>query len=331
MKQVKSVTKWSGFPALVLFVFSVLLNAILNEGLTTSFFKSFIASNAGAICLAIGVSSTILVAGTDLSLGSIVSLVNVSILTFTEAGYSLVTSSIMGLAIAVICGLINGILVGVMRVNALLTTFATSTAYAGIALWILPYPGGSIDFKYGDWYSGNILGFIPTPIFLILILVILWTIISKIPIGMKVYALGNDEQKAYASGINVTFIKVFMHVFAGLCAGVGGIAMTANICAGNPLLGNTMSMNSIAAAVIGGVSLIGGIGSIWGAIFGASFLSVLTSIVVALNLSSYLQSFVQALILFTGVSISVLASNKELKDVIKNKFIKGSNYENNKA
>lgn len=139
----------------------------------------------------------------------------------------------------------------------------------------------------------------------------------KMPNGIHLYALGRDVNKAYASGINVTAFRFFVHTFAGLAAGVAGICISANTCSGSPTIGSTMSMNSIAAAVIGGVSLNGGIGNIWGGIFGAAFLSILTSIVVSANLSSILQSFIQGLILLVGVVFSVVAADKELKANIK--------------
>lgn len=219
----------------------------------------------------------------------------------------------LGLLSAVLCGMFNGFIVGIMRINPLLATFATSTAFAGIALWILPYPGGYIDFSFGDWYLGNMFGVIPTPVVLIGILVILWILVMKLPMGLHIYALGKDVKKAYASGINVAALRFFVHTFAGLAAGIAGICISANICAGSPTVGSTMSMNSIAAAVIGGVSLNGGIGGI----FGASFLSILISIVVSANLSSVVQSFIQGLILLIGVTVSIAAADKELKTKIK--------------
>ena len=313
MNKVKKLTSWSAFPALALLIIFLIINAILNHGLKASFFRSFISTNAGAICLAIGVSTAILVGGIDISLGSIVSLVNVVIVTLSGKGFPVWQSALIGLGVALLCGMFNGFLVGVMRITPLLTTFATSTAYAGIALWILPYPGGSIDFSFSDWYGGDLLGFIPTPVCMIAILCIIWVIFQKLPYGTHLYAIGQNAQKAYASGIHVYGLRFFVHTFAGLSAGIAGICMSANICAGSPTIGSTMSMNSIAAAVIGGVSLNGGKGNIWGPIFGACFLNILISIVVSANLSSYVQSFVQGLILLIGIIFSVVAADEDLK------------------
>lgn len=324
MSKVKKVVTWSAFPSLLLFIIFLAINGAITGGLSLSFFQSFIATNAAAICVAVGVTATILVAGTDISLGSIVSLVNVIIVTLCEKGYSVPAAAFIALGCAVLCGMINGFIIGVMRVNPLLTTFATSTAFAGIALWILPYPGGSIDFSFADWYSSNLFGFIPMPVVMILVLVIIWVIVMKLPAGLHLYALGKDVKKAYASGVNVIALRFFVHTFAGLAAGIAGICISANTCAGSPSIGASMSMNSIAAAVIGGVSLNGGTGNIWGGIFGAAFLSILISIVVSANLSSFVQSFIQGLILLIGVVFSIIAADKELKAKIKSIFKGGA-------
>ncbi len=320
MNKMKKIVSWSAFPSLLLFLIFLGINGMVTGNLSSSFFHSFISTNAGAICVAIGVSATILVAGTDISLGSIVSLVNVVIVTLCERGFSVPQAVMAGLGSAILCGMFNGFIIGVMRVNPLLTTFATSTAFAGIALWILPYPGGYIDFSFGDWYLGNMLGVIPTPVAMILILIVIWMIVMKLPVGLHIYALGKDVKKAYASGVNVAAIRFFVHTFAGLAAGIAGICISANICAGSPTVGSAMSMNSIAAAVIGGVSLNGGYGGIWGGIFGALFLSILTSIVVSANLSSVVQSFIQGLILLIGVTFSIVAADKDIRLKIQKKM-----------
>ena len=219
--------------------------------------------------------------------------------------------------------MINGIIIGFMRVNPLLTTFATSTVFSGISLWLLPYPGGYIDFSFNDWYSSNVLGIFPMPIVMICILLIIWMIISKTPVGLWVYAIGCNAQKAYATGIKVSLLRFIIHTFAGFAAGIGGLCISASICAGNPTIGATMSMTSIASAVIGGVSLNGGKGNILGAIFGSMFLSILVSFVVSINMSSFVQSFVQSLILLMGVVCTILASDKSIRTKIAGLLRKG--------
>ena len=323
MNIIKKCVSKSYFPALLLLVIFTGINAIMNHGLTLSFFKFFLLTNAPALCVAIGVSATIIIAGTDISLGSIVSLVNVVIITLAGKGFSVPAAAFTALAVAVACGMVNGVIIGIFRVNPLLTTFATSTIFAGIALWILPNPGGSVDYSFAEWYMGNQLGFILTPVALILLLCLIWFVAIKTPLGLKLYALGCDEKKAYASGVKVGAIRFLVHTYAGLAAGIAGICITANTCSGSPTIGASMSLNSIAAAVIGGISLNGGIGTIGGGLLGAAFLSILTNIVVAAKLSSYVQSFVQGLILLIGVILSIVAGDKEIKPKFRGLFRKG--------
>ena len=266
MNIIKKCVSKSYFPALLLLVIFTGINAIMNHGLTLSFFKFFLLTNAPALCVAIGVSATIIIAGTDISLGSIVSLVNVVIITLA---------------------------------------------------------GGSVDYSFAEWYMGNQLGFILTPVALILLLCLIWFVAIKTPFGLKLYALGCDEKKAYASGVKVGAIRFLVHTYAGLAAGIAGICITANTCSGSPTIGASMSLNSIAAAVIGGISLNGGIGTIGGGLLGAAFLSILTNIVVAAKLSSYVQSFVQGLILLIGVILSIVAGDKEIKSKFRGLFRKG--------
>ena len=125
MTKVKKIVTWSAFPSLLLFIVFLGVNAAITGGLSTSFFYSFFATNSAAICVAIGVTATILVAGTDISLGSIVSLVNVVIVTLCEKGYTVWSAALIALACAILCGMFNGFVIGVLRVNPLLTTFAT--------------------------------------------------------------------------------------------------------------------------------------------------------------------------------------------------------------
>ncbi|MGB4609419.1 MAG: ABC transporter permease [Saccharofermentanales bacterium] len=310
MSKLKKILKWNAFPSFALLVISLIVNAVLTGGLTGSFVKSYFLTNTPAIILAIGVGATIIIGGTDISLGAIVSLVNVSIVSLSGLGYSLPMVILFGLLISLVCGMINGLVIGKLRVNALLATFATSTIFGGIALWILPFPGGSLPVEFSRLYSYFIFGIIPVPLIILLVILLFWYGLMQTPFGIKVYAIGDNVEKSYASGIDVAKSKFLIHTFAGLLAGIAGLCLSANISAGSPRIGDTMSMNSIAAAVIGGISLSGGYGNMIGAVFGASFLSLITSIVVSANVGSFVQSFVQGLIMLLGVLLSVMGSNR---------------------
>ena len=307
------IKNWTGFPALLLFIIFYLINIAVTDSFSFDSLRSFLITNCPSICLAVGVATTILIGGTDISLGSIVTLTNVVTVTLVESGYSVLTASLLALVSACFCGVLNGAIISFLRINPLLTTFATSTVFSGIALWLLPYPGGAIPFEFNEWFTRDIFWIFPMMFIVVLVPMIIWFIVYKSPARIHVYSIGNSMQKAYVSGIPVTTIRFFVHVFAGFTAGIAGLCISASLSAGNPTVGATMSLTSIAAAVIGGVSLTGGKGGIIGAIFGSLFLSILISIVVSANMSSFVQGFVQSVILLLGVVFSVVAGHERHK------------------
>ena len=145
-------------------------------------------------------------------------------------------------------------------------------------------------------------------VFWIAAVVVLWKFYRNTPGGMKIYATGCNENKAFLSGINVRHVKLFAYGFAGFASGVGAICMTCMIGAGDPLVGASVGMTAISGAVIGGVSLSGGRGDLAGSIFGCLFLGYLTNLIVALKFDAYSQTLLKALILLFCVIVSVLVS-----------------------
>lgn len=308
----RKIMSWTSLPALVLFVTFLIINGKMMSGSINRFFiEGFFSSNAPAICVAIGVSAALLTGGTDISLGAIVSMTNVLIVWLCEKqGMNVFHAAIIGLLIATIAGMLNGFVVSVLRVTPLLATFASSAIFGGAALWIRPYPGGMLPGELNSWYNSRVFNFIPMSIIVIAIPLVVFIIISKTPIGKYIYAIGKNEKKAYASAINVPLVKFLVYTFAGFAAGIAGVAMSASISAGDPLSGNLMSMTSIAAAVIGGVSLAGGKGDIWGSVFGAMFLSILVSTVVSANIDSFMQSFINGIILLVAIIVAVFIGSR---------------------
>jgi ribose transport system permease protein len=135
----------------------------------------------------------------------------------------------------------------------------------------------------------------------ILVPYIIWKIFKATPHGVRLYASGQNQNKAFASGVNVTGEKLFAMIFGGLCSGIGGIALTSSIGAGDPLIGSALAMTALSAAVIGGVSLSGGYGDAGGGIFACLFLGLITVLVLSAGVNAYMQQFVSALILLVGI------------------------------
>lgn len=309
----KKILSWPAFPSMVLLALVLLLNSfVTSNAWKPSIIGSFLNTNAMIICVSIGVTIVILTGGIDISLGALVSMCNVIAVQLMVAGIQYYWAIAIMLLAAIAGGLLNGFIVAYLKVTPLLTTYATSTIFSGLALLISPTPGGSIDTNLFLAFYKKPLG-IPMVVYWIAIVVILWKIYKHTPNGLNVYATGQNEHKAFLSGIHVQHVKLFAYTFAGFSAGMAALCITCMIGAGDPLVGSAVGMTAISAAVIGGVSLSGGKGDVAGSIFGCLFLGYLTNLMVALRLDAYSQTLLKALILLACVTLSVLLGNREGK------------------
>ncbi|WHH59040.1 ABC transporter permease [Petroclostridium sp. X23] len=313
MKQTaKNILKWPPFPAFLLLMAFIVLNAIITPGfLDLGFFTGFLSSNVPLVCVAIGVSVVLIGGGIDISLGAVVSLINVIFVTLIGLGWNLGAAIMLCLVISIILGAINGFIVGFLRVTPLLATFATSSIFGGLALWIMPTPGGAVPMDYVTWYNDTWLG-IPISILFILVSFLLWLFLKYSPVRLWLYSIGRDENKAYVSAVPVTWIQFFIYTFAAFASGIGAIALTGSVGAGDPLIGLSFSMSSIAACVIGGITLSGGIGETTGAVFGSLFLGLVITTVLSVSVDPFYQEFVQGLILLVGVLGATIVGRKTL-------------------
>jgi ribose transport system permease protein len=292
---------WSSFPSLILLISFIIINLIINP----NFFNplnigGFLSYNVPLVCVSIGIAVVLLSGGIDISVGAIVCLVNVVFITLIGKGFGITTAILCSLISAITIGSLNGVIISIFRVTPLLTTFATSSIAAGLALWIMPIPGGSAPMEFISWYNSFALG-LPVPLFFIILCITFWILIKITPLGVWIYAVGQNERKAFVSSIPVTLVKFFVYVFSSLLAGIGGIALTGSIGSGDPLAGLPISLNAIAACVIGGISLYGGQGNVIGSVFGSLFLGLVITAVQGANIPSFYQDLASGLIILTGI------------------------------
>jgi Ribose/xylose/arabinose/galactoside ABC-type transport systems, permease components len=307
----KKILKWPALPSLLLFLMFVILNCIISEGFANpSAWLGFLQTVSPLTIIAIGEAVVILGGGIDISLGATVSLVNVIMATASSFGGSPVKPILLAIVAGILVGSLNGFLVSVLRISPLLVTFAVSYIASGLALTILPIPGGGVPTVMNDFFYYNIFGFIPMVLIFILFTYFLWHIWNKSKYGVQLYALGNNVNKAFFSGIDVTKIKFMTYVFAGLTASIAGIALSSNIGAGDARVGSAMTLSSVAACVVGGLSLAGGAGSVFGSIFGALFLNLVLVTVMGLGVPAYFQDLVSGLIVLFGIFAAVILSKK---------------------
>ena len=261
--------------------------------------------------VAAGQAVVLISGGFDLSVGPIATLASfTTVYLIMFRGLPVSLACIIGVLAGALCGVINGLLVSRVRINPLITTLSTSLLFQGVLLvatkgW--PIPELTMPFIFlGQGYFLKI----PIPIYLMAISVIIVSVLmSKTIYGRYVYAIGGNERTSSFVGINVANIKLLNYIICGSLAAVAGIILAARLGTAQIGSADTWSLPSIAAAVIGGISLAGGKGKVFNVVIGAALLGIIGNILVSFRVSSYWQSLATGLILLIAVSIDSLKKN----------------------
>jgi ribose transport system permease protein len=276
-------------------------------GLTTNVVQT--ASNKGVLLAFIAMAQTLVVltAGIDLSVGMIFVLTN-CLASWIVLGSPMQTG--LGLAavllVGALCGAINGAIVIFGRLQPIVTTIATGAIYFGIALALRPFPGGSVNSDLADALTGKLFGTIPASlVVLALVVLIVWVPFSRSVTGRAAYAAGSSEVAAYMSGVPIRRAKFIAYTLSGLLASIGGLFLTFFTQTGEAsnASGNTYTLFSIAAVVLGGVSLFGGTGSAIGAIFGALAFRTIGDLLFVFDFDPLWQPLFQGAVLMLAVSL----------------------------
>ncbi|HVZ02172.1 MAG TPA: ABC transporter permease [Dongiaceae bacterium] len=267
------------------------------------------AANKGVLLalVAIGQTFVVLTAGIDLSIGMIFILCN-CLSSYIVLGSPFMTLlGILGvLAAGLACGALNGMIVIYGRLQPIVTTIATGAFFFGLALLLRPQPGGDVNEDLADFLTGQLPGGIPTAaVVLVLIMLVIWLPFRRSMLGRVVYAVGSSEQAAYMSGLHIRRAKFAAYALSGLMAAIGGLYITFVTYTGEASLanGNVYTLNSIAAVVLGGVSLFGGRGSAVGAIFGALIFRTIGDLLFVFDLDPLWQPLFLGIVLLISVCL----------------------------
>lgn len=253
---------------------------------------------------AVGQSVVVLTRGLDLSVGGMMDLTNSFAATHMHSGAtSMIGWSFVTLLIGAAGGAANGLLIAYARLQPILVTLATLSIYQGLAIKVLPEPGGSIPLDYTKILA-NPNG--PTGLAFVVVIVLFWFLFRRTRFGISVFAVGNDEEAARAHGIPVHLIKVGAYVVSGVFAAAGGLFFAATTTAGDATSGDVFILTSIAAVVLGGISFFGGRGSAIGTVAGAFILTLLTNVLFFASIDPLYQSFFQGLFLVIAVLLGTL-------------------------
>jgi len=269
------------------------------------------AANKGVLLalVAMGQTMVVLTAGIDLSVGMIFIFTNCLGSYIVAGSTATALLGVLGVLLAgLVCGMINGLIVIYGRLQPIVATIASGSIYYGIALWLRPQPGNSDNFNsdVADFMTGQILGKIPTSLVALLIVVlVLWVPFRRSAVGRAVYAVGSSEVGAYMSGVPIRRAKFAAYSLSGLLAAMGGLYVTFITYSGEASVANggTYTLYSIAAVVLGGVSLFGGVGSAVGAIFGALAFRTIGDLLFVFDLDPLWQPLFQGVVLLLVVCV----------------------------
>jgi ribose/xylose/arabinose/galactoside ABC-type transport system permease subunit len=252
--------------------------------------------------LAVGVTLVLLTGGVDLSLGSVVALAGVVAATMAHpAAYPVAVPVALGVATGALCGAANGLMVTRGKVPPFIATLGMMTAARGLALVVSngrPVSNLSQDFTR----LGGDVAMVPLPAVLLAVIALMTMVLLKnLRLGRYLYAVGGNAEAARAAGINVGAVTMFAYAACGALAGMAGVVLAARITTGQPNAGVGYELDAIAAVVIGGTSLSGGVGSVGGTILGALLVGVINNGLDLMNVSSYYQAIVKGIIIVGAV------------------------------
>ena len=309
----KDYSRDPSFPSFVVLTLLIIINVSIQPNFFAySTVKSNFMTFTPLILVSMAQGIIILSGSLDLSVGAAMSLLTCIMASMmTDSIFNVILVIVIGIACAVALSMFNGSIIGFVRLPPLISTFATSAIFFGLALTIMPLPGGYVPSYFYRWYRGDVLGFIPVPIFILLIGIGIWVIFKRTAIYRYIYAVGGNEDGAYSSGIKVANIKLMAFLFASMFIALAGVSLLLSTAIGDPRAGQAYTLNSVAAVVIGGISLKGGKGSVVGAMVGALILGLLINIIFFLRVSSLYQNFARGMIIIIALSLATIPKLRE--------------------
>lgn len=293
-------------PLIGLILFSAIVAMINPRFLSVANILNVFRQSSINAVIAIGMTFVILTGGIDLSVGSILAFCGAVSAAMLSSGINPVLSLLVALVLGLFFGIVNGVLVSVMKLQAFIVTLVTMTFLRGATLVftngkpITVNDGGALFENIGGGYLFNI----PIPIYITLILFVAGHyILTNTRFGRYTYAIGGNEEATKLSGIKVNNIKIWIYGISGILSALAGIITTSRLFSAQPTAGTGYELDAIAAVVLGGTSLAGGVGKITGTALGAIIIGVLGNALNLLDVSSYYQMMIKAAVILIAVLI----------------------------
>jgi ribose transport system permease protein len=280
-----------------------------------SFDIQALAIDALPLCFAAMAQAVVVISGgIDLSVGSLMGLMNVLSakhmlgMSFRDA----MLFALLILLLSALAGAFTGLVITLTRIPDIVVTLGMLFVWYGVGLWVMEIPGGGAPQQFFDLALGTV-GSTSIPGSLVIVLValaVLWLPIRWLRAGLAIYAVGSNRNAAYLSGIGVARTRVGAYALGGVFAGLGGLALTATAGIGDPNSGSIYTLNSVAAVVLGGVSLLGGVGGLIGPIAAAYIITLSKTILLIRGTDPNYAAVYQGLLIILVVVIGGLLSRK---------------------
>lgn len=298
----------------ILFVFIIASSIASPDFFMPYNLKNLINSAFPLMMVAFGQSLIILTGGIDLSVGGIVSLSNtvaIVLMTRMESGLGAFIAVLITLLVGTACGALNGFLVAKGRMSPIIVTIATSVIFGGLALFVLPVPGGMVNLGLVEILAGGDIFGIPfSAFYLIIAIIAIRLLTNNTNFGNGLRAIGGNEGAAFSTGVKVAAIKIKAYALTGLLSAIAGIFLTTIMYSGDPNIGATHAMYSITAAVVGGILMSGAVGDILGTVAGVIIIYMINNMLNLVGVSSYYQYVFQGGFLIVALIISSIKIKK---------------------
>ena len=265
-----------------------------------------IGNEAGAVALAaVGLTFIVLLGGFDLSLGAVISVVNVFVAKQVVSGTGPeVKVIVLALLLGAAMGLVNGLIVALLRIPSIVATLAMSFFWGGVALLVMKEPGGLVPEDFTEWFTGEIFEPVPSVFVVFAVVILVWLGIKHTRFGRALYAVGDDEAAAAANGVRTRSTVLGGYILSGLFYGLAGVFLSAQTGAGDPGIGAPLVLQVFAAVVIGGTVFGGGRGGAVGSVIGAVILTLIANVLYSFNVSSFWTDVFNGGVLLIAVIVS---------------------------
>lgn len=262
--------------------------------------------------LALGQTFVLLTGGIDLSTGANAAMTGVIGALFIQAGLPWLVGAALAVGVGVVLGILNGLLIHLIRIPAFIATFSTQGVALAVPLILTRANSVPVTDPGFSWIGQGAIAKVPVPVLLLVICAVIAALFLKYTrAGVHVYAMGGNATAARLAGVSIARTTVLVYAVSGFCGGMAGILAASRLMVGFPTTGTGNELfYSIAAAVVGGISLFGGIGTVAGAMTGAVLIAIVSNGMNVLNVQSYWQSLVIGLIILAGVSLDTLRANR---------------------